>query len=46
MLKNPYVKNVNKRKNSLSPVKLESKNKDKKKLALREGSGWDAPIVR
>ena len=31
MLKNPDMKNVNKRKNSLTPVKLESKKQDKKK---------------
>ena len=47
MLKNPDVKNVNKIKNRLAPVKLESKKQDKKKtLALREGLGWDVPVER
>ena len=38
MLKNSDVKNVNKSKNRLTPVKLESKKQDKKVLASREGS--------
>ena len=37
MLKNPVVKNVNKSKNRLTPVKLESKKLDKKYWPL----GWD-----
>ena len=43
MLKISDVKNVNKRKNRLTPVKLESKKQDKKLLASRVGSGWDVP---
>ena len=35
------VKDVNKRKNCLTPVKLESKKQDKKVLASREGLGWE-----
>ena len=44
MLKNPDVKNVNKRKNSLTLAKFESKKQDKKALASWVGLGWDAPI--
>ena len=33
-----HVKNVNKSKNCLVPIKLESKKQDKKMLASREGS--------
>ena len=36
-----HVKNVNKRKNHCSPVKLESKKQGKKTSAEREGSGWE-----
>ena len=38
MLKNPDVKNVNKNKNTLTPLKLESKKQDKKKHSPH---GWD-----
>ena len=40
------VKNVNKRKNPLTPVKLDSKKQDKETLARREGSGWEVSIDR
>ena len=43
MLKTPDVKNVNKRKNRLTPVKLESKNQHKKAFASPEGSGRKIP---
>ena len=46
MLRISDVKNVNKRKNRLTPVKLESKKQDKKVLASREGSGWEVSIER
>ena len=39
-------KNVNKRKNRLTPAKLESKKQDKKNNRPGEGSGWEAAIVR
>ena len=39
-----HVKNVNKRKNRLTPVKLESKKQDKKVVAERERLGWEVPI--
>ena len=35
------VKNVNKRKNRLTPAKLESRKQDKKVLASRVGLGWE-----
>ena len=38
-----HVKNVNKRKNRLTPVKLESKKQHKKVLASREGSNGKCP---
>ena len=38
-----HVKNVNKRKNRLTPLKLERKKQDKKVLASREGSGGKFP---
>ena len=37
------MKNVNKRKNRLAPVKLGSKKQDKKVLASWEGSGGEPP---
>ena len=37
------VKNVNKIKNRLTPVKLESKKEDKKAMAKREGQGGKLP---
>ena len=46
MLRIPKVKNVDKRKNRLTPVKLESKKQDKKVLASRVGPGWDVPNER
>ena len=45
-LKISDVKNVNKRKNRLTPVKLESKKEDKKKIAPRMRSGWLVSIDR
>ena len=39
MLRILDVKNVNKRKHRLTPVKLESKKQDKKVVARLEGSG-------
>ena len=41
-----HEKNANKRKNPLTPVKLESKKQDKKVLAMQEGSGWEVSIER
>ena len=40
-----HVKNVNKRKNRLPPVKLESKKQDKKVMAEREGLGGKFPSI-
>ena len=39
MLKNLDLKNVNKGKNRLTPVKLERKKQDKKVLASQDGLG-------
>ena len=39
-----HVKNVNKRENRLTPVKLESRKQDKKVLASREGSSRKFPL--
>ena len=36
-------KNVNKRKNLVTPLKLKGKKHDKKIMALREGSGGEIP---
>ena len=44
MPKISYDKNVNKRKNRHTPVKLESKKQGKKVIFRREGSGWEDPI--
>ena len=38
-----HVKNVNKRKNRLAPVKLKSKKQDKKVMDSRKGSGGKSP---
>ena len=46
MSKNSDVKNVNKRKNRLILVKLESKKQDKKVIARREGLGREVSIDR
>ena len=43
MLRILDVKNINKRKNRLTPVKLGSKKQHKKFLASREGSGGKSP---
>ena len=43
MLRNPDVKNANKSKNRFTLTKLESKKRDKKVLALREGLGGQFP---
>ena len=43
MLKNLDVRYVNKRKNRLTPAKLESKIQDKKALASWEGLGVEFP---
>ena len=40
----PHHKNINKRKNRLTPVKLESKKQDKKVLASRERTSTDPSI--
>ena len=40
MLRISAHKNVNKTKNRVRPLKLESKNQHKKIIALRVGSGW------
>ena len=42
MPENPDVKNVNKKKNHLTPVKLQSKKHDKKTLVPQVGSDQDA----
>ena len=43
MLRISDVKNVNKRKNRLAPVKLESKKQHKKVLPSQAGSGGNSP---
>ena len=40
------MKNVNKKNNRLTPVKLESKKQDKKNIGLAGGFGQEAPIKR
>ena len=43
MLRISHVKNVNKMKNRLTPIKLESKKQDKNVFASREGSSGKSP---
>ena len=44
MSKISHIKNVNKRKNRLTPVKLEKKKQGKKVITRQEGLGWEVPI--
>ena len=46
MLRISYHKNVNKSKNRLTSLKLESKKHDKILIAVREGLGWGVSIER